>query len=70
VVHNSILHKVVMYKSWFDLSRCSDHFPIVLELDLDDPCTRTPFKFNLVWSKEEELMNLVKENWVPFDPSS
>jgi hypothetical protein len=37
VVNNSILHKEVRYRSWVYLSQCLDQFPIVLQLNLDDP---------------------------------
>jgi hypothetical protein len=46
--------------SWVYPSRCSDHFPIVHELDLDYPSLGTPFNFISAWLKEEEFVKLVK----------
>jgi hypothetical protein len=61
VVHNSLLLQVPRYKSWVDLIRVLDHFPIMLELELDETRPSTPFNFNPRWVKEEAFINLVKE---------
>jgi hypothetical protein len=48
----------------------SDHHPIFLELARGTRKPVNPFKFNSEWLKEEIFMALVKEHWIPFDPSS
>jgi hypothetical protein len=60
---------VERYRSWVGSNRCSDHFPIVLELDKNDPNLGAPFKFNPGWDSEEEFQDLVKVNWLRYDPS-
>jgi hypothetical protein len=30
----------------------------------------SPFKCNSEWFKEESFIEMVKEHWIPFDPSS
>ena len=44
-----------------------DHFPIFLEVARGSQKPPSPFKFNFEWLKEAIFINLVKENWRPFD---
>jgi hypothetical protein len=46
----------------------SDHYPILLEVAKGRRKPTSPFKFNPKWLKEESFIDLVKEQWVPFDP--
>jgi hypothetical protein len=68
-IHGDFMQKLERYRPWVGSNKCSEHFPIVLELDKSDPNPRAPFKFNLGWASEEEFLDLVKVNWLWYDPS-
>jgi len=41
-----------------------------LEVEKGRRKPNSPLKFNPEWLKEESFIDLVKEQWVPFDPNS
>eukprot|EP01018_Ginkgo_biloba_P018081 Gb_04379 [translate_table: standard] len=55
LVHSDLLERVERYRSWVDSYRCSDHFPIYLEIGFSDPKPGAPFKYNPCWSAEFSL---------------
>jgi hypothetical protein len=47
----------------------SDHFPVLLEMASAEKQPPIPFKLNPGWLEEEDFVNMVKDQWEPFDGS-
>jgi hypothetical protein len=69
LVHESLFDYPLQLKQWIDSGGDSDHYPIWLELDFGPKKPAIPFKFNTTWLEDEDFQNLVKENWMAFDPA-
>jgi len=66
-VHHVLLEKVERYKAWVDSSQCSNHFPIMLELDQGTSNLEAPFKYNPSWFGDQKFQDLVKASWNHYD---
>ena len=53
-------------RQWVAFDGVSKHFLVVLELVLVGKKLLSPFKFNLEWLKEADLVKLVESKWLPF----
>ena len=47
--------------------RDSDHHPIFLQILNDDLRPRSPFKFNVNWLVNDDLVSVLKDSWKVFD---
>ena len=68
LVHESLFDYPLHLKQWIDNGRDSNHYPIWLEHDFGPKKPASPFKFNTTWLEDEVFQNLVKKNWMAFDP--
>lgn len=50
--------------------RCSNKFPIYLELGMGDKKPKAPFKYNLYWLEEGGFQEIVKSYWKHIDVHS
>ena len=46
------------------LPRVSDHKVVILQIDFDKSLVKYPFKFNSIWLEDQQICNLVKEQWI------
>jgi hypothetical protein len=68
VVSKKFVERQVLIKQWIGSGGESDHFPIFLEVRKGNLKPTSPFKFNNTWIKDESFINLVKDNWTPYNP--
>ena len=69
LVHKSLFDYPLHLKQWIDSEGDLDHYPIWIELDFGLKKPTIPFKFNTTQLEDKDLQNLVKENWMAFDPT-
>ena len=55
-----------MFKQWVDLRANSDHLPICLEIRKQPKKPASPFKLCSAWLKNEEVVQLIHSNWIPY----
>ena len=55
-----------MFKQWVDSGADSDHLPICLEIRKQPKKPASPFKLYSVWLKNEEVIQLIQSNWLPY----
>jgi hypothetical protein len=51
------------YRSWVCIYNISDHMLVILHMEQDTRIANYPFKFNFVWIKDLEFVELVKKKW-------
>jgi len=66
----NILMEVEKIFSWVEVGGGLDHLRKLLQIDKKDQTQTTHFKFNIEWEKDEECIQIVKEEWVNFNSSS
>jgi hypothetical protein len=54
---------------WVSLGGDFDHNLVLLEVVPSQEKPPNPFKLNLEWLKDENLLNKIKKVWNPFDAS-
>ena len=55
-----------MFKQWVDSGSDSDHLPIFLEIQKQPKKPASPFKICSAWLKNEEVIQLIQSNWIPY----
>ena len=55
-----------MFKQWVDSGADSDHLPICLEIQKQPKKLASPFNICSAWLKNEELIQLIQLNWLPY----
>ena len=55
-----------MFKQWVDSKADSDHLPICLEIQKQPKKLASPFKLYSAWLKNEEVIQLIQSNWLPY----
>ena len=55
-----------MFKQWVDSGADSDHLPICLEIGKHPKKSVNPFKLCYAWLKNEEVVQLIHSNWIPY----
>jgi hypothetical protein len=58
-----IVDIVGIYRAWVEYPFISDHALILLQLDLPPLYKAYPFKFNPMWTKENDFIMMVKKMW-------
>ena len=52
-----------VYRAWVEFPYISDHAPIVLQLDSSSSFKAFPFKFNPLWSTDQDFIEMVQKLW-------
>jgi hypothetical protein len=58
-----LVDTVGIYRAWVEYPFISDHALILLQLDLPPLYKAYPFKFNPLWTKENEFILMVQKLW-------
>jgi len=67
LVSEQLVEGPYMIRQWVGSGGASDHFPIFFELRTGPQNPLSYLKFNKSWLQDDTFMDLVKENWVPFN---
>jgi hypothetical protein len=65
--HEDICKQAERYRTWVGRTWFSNHSLIVLEMEGDIENPKAPFKYNLAWSKEEDLRGIINSHWKHYD---
>jgi hypothetical protein len=68
LVSDKLIEFPIQVIQWVGSGGESDHSPILLEAVEEKKKPTDPFNFNSSWLKEESFIDLVKQNWDPYDP--
>ena len=63
LIKEPLMDKIEMISKWVGSGGILDHLPIFLEIASISPYSRTPFKFNSTWLRDEDFHQLVKKIW-------
>ena len=59
-----------LLKQWIGCGGVSDHQPVFLQISSLSPKAHSPFKFNAGWLDHIDLVDALKDSWVPYDAQS
>ena len=66
LLSEDLLEEDFMLKQWVDSGADSDHLPICLEIKKQPKNLASPFKLCSSWLKNEEVVQLIHSNWIPY----
>ena len=66
LISEDLLEEDLIFKQWVDLGAVSEHVPIYLEIWKQPKKPASPFKLCSAWLKNEEVVQLIHSNWIPY----
>lgn len=69
LIADSLLESIDRICQWIGGFDNSNHNLILLEITHGGEKASNPFKFNGDWLNQEDFFNLIKNLWIPYDPT-
>ena len=69
LIADSLLESADRIHQWVGGFGYFDHNPILLKIDNGGDKPLSPFKFKQGWLKHSYFVKLIKDLWIPFDPT-